>query len=267
MGSNSSKINSQTYLHKIGVPDLPPSTSPFDPGYDPFTLEGHLEQSAHLMSTLKISMACWLIAHEGTTRRKIAAARAHGVATVTGGGPFEIAAAQGQLGAYLDLCADIGVTRVECGEGFTELRETPVTVVQMARQRGLDVQFELGKKHGGPFSGEVLDQLITSGRSWLDAGAVQLVIEARESARGVGLFDANGVLQKPFADRLVDAFGHGTVIFEAPDKNSQFSLLAHFGAEVHLCNVRLEELLRVEIYRRGLHSDSFGIERLRPRRG
>jgi hypothetical protein len=29
--------------------------------------------------------------------------------------------------------------------------------------------------------------------------------------------------------------------------------------------VRLEELLRVEIYRRGLHSDSFGIEHLRPR--
>src|SRR5207253_2955226 len=80
MGSNSSKITSQAYLHKIGVADLPPSTSPFDPGYDPLTLEGHLEQSAHLMSTLKISMACWLIAHEGTTRRKVAAARAHGVA-------------------------------------------------------------------------------------------------------------------------------------------------------------------------------------------
>ena len=34
--------------------------------------------------------------------------------------------------------------------------------------------------------------------------------------------------------------------------------------QVHLCNVRLEELLRVEIYRRGLHSDAFGKENLRP---
>jgi phosphosulfolactate synthase len=33
---------------------------------------------------------------------------------------------------------------------------------------------------------------------------------------------------------------------------------------VHLCNVRLEELLRVEIYRRGLHSDAFGQKNLRP---
>jgi phosphosulfolactate synthase len=34
---------------------------------------------------------------------------------------------------------------------------------------------------------------------------------------------------------------------------------------VGLCNVRLEELLRVEIYRRGLHSDAFDKPNLRPR--
>jgi len=65
------------------------------------------------MATLKISMACWQIANEEATRRKIAAARAHNVPTVTGGGPFEVAAAQGQLEAYLDLCAGLGVTRIE----------------------------------------------------------------------------------------------------------------------------------------------------------
>jgi phosphosulfolactate synthase len=54
------------------------------------------------------------------------------------------------------------------------------------------------------------------------------------------------------------------VIFEAPNKPSQFALLNHFGRDVHLCNVRLEELLRVEIYRRGLHSDAFGHTNLRP---
>src|SRR2546430_16899662 len=95
------------YLRMIGVPEIVPAISPFDPGYDPMTLEGHLEQSAHLMSILKISMACWLIAAERATRRKIAAARRHGVPTVVGGGPFEVAVAQGQLPAYLDLCADL----------------------------------------------------------------------------------------------------------------------------------------------------------------
>src|SRR5947207_10125559 len=125
----SSKNTTQSYLKLIGVPELPPLTSPFDPGYDPVTLESHLEQSAHLMATLKISMACWQIANEAATRRKIAAARAHNVPTVTGGGPFEVAVAQGHLEAYLDLCAGLGIMRIECGEGFTELSLKPRTIV------------------------------------------------------------------------------------------------------------------------------------------
>jgi len=257
-------LHTADYLALIGVAKLPPLTSPFDPGYDPATLESHLDQSAHLMSILKISMACWLIANENVTRRKIAVAKLHGVPTVTGGGPFEIAVAQGQLEKYFDLCADIGVTRVECGEGFTDLHIEARDIVRMAHDRGLEVQFEMGKKHGGPFEKNVVEGLIEQGKRWIDAGAVQLVVEARESAQGVGLFDSQGNFNASFAERFANAFALGVVMFEAPNKSSQFAILEHFGREVHLCNVRLEELLRVEIYRRGLHSDAFGKANLRP---
>ena len=109
---NDSRLHSADYLRMIGVNELRPRTSPFDPGYDPVTVEGHLEQSHHLMATLKISMACWLVAREEVTRRKIAAAQRFGVVTVTGGGPFEIAVAQDRLPEYLDLCADFGIERI-----------------------------------------------------------------------------------------------------------------------------------------------------------
>jgi phosphosulfolactate synthase len=252
------------YLRDIGVPDLPPATSPFDPGYDPGTLEGHLEQSAHLMANLKVSMACWMVADEAVSRRKLAAARGHGVATVAGGGPFEVAVAQERLPAYLDLCACMGFDRIEAGQGFTDLPLDPPAVVAMAQERGLAVQFELGSKHGGAFTAAAVEALVADGRRWLDAGAVELVIEARESARGVGLFDEAGRFDRRLADRLADAFGLDLVAFEAPTKASQFALLDHFGRGVRLCNVRLEELLRVEIYRRGLHADAFAKPGLRP---
>src|SRR5919108_1397747 len=145
-------LRTHEYLRLIGVAELPALTSPFDPGYDPVTLESHLDQSAHLMASLKISMACWQIADESATRRKIAAARAHNVPTVTGGGPFEVAVAQRQLEAYLDLCAGLGITRIECGEGFTTLSLKPEAIVKMAHERGLTVQYEMGKKHEGPFT-------------------------------------------------------------------------------------------------------------------
>jgi phosphosulfolactate synthase len=259
------QFHTDDYLKSIGVPEIRAATSPFDPGYDAVTLAGHLEQSHHLMSILKVSMACWMIANEDVTRQKIAVAKKYRVPTTTGGGPFEVAYVQGKLHQYLDLVADFGFNRIECGEGFTDISLDAQEIVKLANDRKLEVQFELGKKHTGAFTEDVVEALISQGKRWLDAGAVQLVVEARESAKGVGLFDDEGNLNVGFADCFANAFGHGVVMFEAPNKPSQFALLDHFGREVHLCNVRLEELLRVEIYRRGLHSDAFNKENLRPR--
>ena len=262
--SSTKHLHSQDFLKSIGVPDIKAATSPFDPGYDLVTLSNHLEQSHHLISILKMSMACWIIANEDITRRKIKAAQKYGVPTTTGGGPFEVAYVQGKLDQYLDLVADFGFSRIECGEGFTDISLNEKEIVKKAIDRGLEVQFELGKKHAGAFTEDTVDALIDQGKRWLNAGACQLVVEARESAKGVGLFNEEGNLNVTFADRFVNAFGHGVVMFEAPNKPSQFALLDHFGRDVHLCNVRIEELLRVEIYRRGLHSDAFSKDNLRP---
>ncbi|HVA43470.1 MAG TPA: phosphosulfolactate synthase [Acidimicrobiales bacterium] len=251
-------------LASWGVGEFGALTTPFDPGYDPATLEAHLAQSAHLMEMLKLSMTCWMIADGDATRRKLAAAREWGVGIVTGGGPFEIAAAAGEMEGYLDLCAELGVTRVEAGEGFTHLSSTPESICRLAADRSLEVQFELGAKHTGAFDAATVRSLVDQGSEWLDAGAVALVVEARESAQDVGLFSIAGELQGAYADALVEALGHDRLIFEAPTKPSQFALLDHFGPVVRLSNVRLEEVLRVEIYRRGLHSDAFGKPSLAP---
>jgi phosphosulfolactate synthase len=252
------------YLRDLGVSEPAPATYPFDPGVAPVVLESHLAQSAHLMLGLKISMACWMIADETATRRKVAAARAAGVPVNTGGGPYEVAIAQGRLPAYLDLCADVGFDGIECGSGFTDPGIRPADVVRLTAERGLAVEYELGKKHDGAFAASALPGLIEEGRCWLDAGARRLVIEARESAAAVGLFDLQGRLNAALAERFADAFGLDLLVFEAPTKPSQFALLDHFGPDIRLSNVRLDEVLRVEIYRRGLHSDAFSNPKLRP---
>jgi phosphosulfolactate synthase len=261
----SERFTTRGFLRMIGVPEMPARTCPFDPGYDPVTFESHLEQSSHLMYIMKISMACWQVANEQATRKKVAAARRHGVPTCPGGGPFEVAASFGKLPEYLDLCAAIGITRIEAGEGFTDLTIPPLEVIRAAESRGLEVQFEVGKKHCGTFSADVVGELIDQGKRWLDVGAKNIVVEARESAKDIGVFGKSGEFDPAAADRFAAAFGLDVAIFEAPNKPSQFALLDHFGPEVHLSNVRLEELLRVEIYRRGLHSDAFQHENLKPK--
>ncbi|TMC97052.1 MAG: hypothetical protein E6I58_10410 [Chloroflexi bacterium] len=257
-------LSTHDFVRALGVPDLPPRTSPFDPGYDAATLISHLEQSHHLISRLKISMACWLIADEGATRAKIAAAHRLGVPLVTGGGPFEIAEDRGRLESFLELVASFDIDRIEAGEGFTKLRRTPREHVALAGSFGLTVQMELGDKHAGAFTPAIVQELIATGQTWLDAGAKQIVVEARESAQTVGLFDDSGRLNFDAADAFANAFGMERTIFEAPNKRSQFDFLTHFGNTVNLSNVRIEEVLRVEIYRRGLHSDAYARE-LAPR--
>jgi phosphosulfolactate synthase len=247
------------FLHTLGVVDLPPRTSAFDPGYDPGTVVAHLEQSGRLLSRLKLSMATWLLADEAATLKKIEAAHRLRIPLVTGGGPFEIAQARGRLDAFLALCASLGIERIEAGEGFTE-PGIPEAIMGLAGRHGLEVQVELGEKHAGVFDRAALERLTDRGRRWLAAGAQQIVIEGRESAQGIGLFDETGLLNVPFAEHFARAWGIERTVFEAPTKRSQFDLLTHFGPMVNLSNVRLEEILRVEIYRRGLHADSFARE-------
>jgi phosphosulfolactate synthase len=255
---------SSGYLRELGVAEPSALTSPFDPGEAPLVLESHLQQSAGLMERLKFSMSCWIIADYDATRSKIATARKYGVPTVAGGGPFEIAAAHDKVASYLELCADTGFDRIEVSQGFVRSPLDARRIVAEANALGLEVQYELGSKHTGSFDAAAVEELLAEGRTWRDAGAVDLVIEAREDARDIGLFDERQRLHTGFADRFVEAWGLEGLCFEAPTKRSQFALLDHYGAGVRLSNVRIGEVLRVETYRRGLHSDAYRNERLRP---
>ena len=65
----------------------------------------------------------------------------------------------------------------------------PEDVINLAQKFGLEVQVELGEKQGGSFTAAVASSLIDRGHRWLAAGADQVIVEGRESAQGIGLFD------------------------------------------------------------------------------
>jgi phosphosulfolactate synthase len=251
------EVDTAAFVRSLGVPDLPRTTCAFDPGYDPSTVISHLQQSGALIARLKLSMGSWMVADQASTQHKVLAARRMGVPVVTGGGSFEIARDRGRFEEFLELCQALGVDRIEAGEGFTREIEDPHKVVDAAARHHLDVQAELGEKPGGAFNESTVRHIIERGFDWLDAGATQIVVEARESAQGVGLFDEDTSLNVAAAEAFACSWGLEQIVFEAPTKKSQFEFISHFGPEVHLGNVRLEEILRVEIYRRGLHADSY----------
>ncbi|MDE3056854.1 MAG: phosphosulfolactate synthase [Bacteroidota bacterium] len=258
------RFHTGEYLRELGIPKIPPLASPVDTGYDTMTFESHLDQSSHLISIVKIGLGGWLVADENATRQKVAAARRYNIPTVTGGSSLEIAFSLRKLPSYLDLCADIGVTRVEVMSPITGAQQKPKTILSAARERDLEVQVELWKQASGISGKKAADSMIDQGQEWLNAGAIQLIVKARESLWHSGLFNRRGMLNYPYAERFAKIFGLHTVMFEAPDLHSQFTLLDYFGRDVHLCNIRLEDLLQAESYRRGLHFEAFQKLHLRP---
>ena len=149
--------------------------------------------------------------------------------------------------------------------GIHDTARRPAGDRQRAAARVCGCSTSSARSTRAPITTETIEELVAVGSRWLDAGAVQLVVEARESAADVGVFDAEGRSRQPSSPRCSPTGSGSTPSrFEAPNKASQFAFLSLFGPDVRLSNVRIEELLRVEIYRRGLHSDAFQQANLTP---
>ena len=145
---------------------------------------------------------------------------------------------------------------------MTYIKNTAIEVINFVKSKGIEIRFSSEDSFRSDLVARVRRQLLRGP----GAGARRLIVEGRESGQSVGCFDDSGRLMVEHAERLAETFGLKTLIFEAPAKPSQFAFMNHFGPEVQLGNVRLDEVLRVEIYRRGLHSDAFAQANLRPRR-
>jgi len=53
-------------------------------------------------------------------------------------------------------------------------------------------------------------------------------------------------------------------LWEAPRKEQQVALLHAFGPQVNLGNIPAQDVLALEAMRRGLRSDTFGLQRFVP---
>ena len=166
--------------------------------------------------------------------------RAGGIAPMLGGSLFEIAYLRGQVEELLALARDLAV-HVEISDGVIELsrRDKLHWIEQFAKV------VEVFSEAGGKTSTHDHDwiEVIKEERS---AGAGKVVIEGREI----------GPVGKPIREDLIDLLVEGTdldsLVFEALERPQQVFLIKRLGANVNLGNIRPEDLLTLESFRRGL---------------
>ncbi len=187
---------------------------------------------------------------------KVALIRSYGVEPYPGGTFMEVAWLQGRLPEYLAACERAGFRYVEISDGTVTLTaDERQRAIEAAREMGFAVITEIGKKDGeldlDPV--EALRQIEAD----LQAGAGKVIVEGRESGKGVGIYDAKG---RPKADELEQIVAGLTdpcvLMWETPMKEQQQAMITRFGPNVSLGNINPVDVVALEALRRGLRGDT-----------
>lgn len=173
-----------------------------------------------------------------------------------GGTFFEVAWLQGRLAEYLTACERLGFRLVEVSDGTVHLPAGErQAAIRAAAERGFQVITEVGKKDGE----EELDPVAALRQIGLDleAGAVKVIVEGRESGKGVGIFDRSGQVKSDDLEILTAGLADpDRLMWETPMKEQQQEMITRFGPNVNLGNIAPADVIALEALRRGLRGDT-----------
>ncbi len=215
-----------------------------------------LEIASEYIDYWKLPFGTSALYPEDLLRDKIALIRRYGVYVYPGGTFLEIAVMQDRLAPFIERVAELGFDAAEVSDGTVQLSAAKRReAIQRARAAGLVVLTEVGRKDPTERLGAV--QIHRTIVEDLAAGAEQIIVEGRESGRGVGIYDSEGEIAEEELLKVMRAAGDiHRLIWEAPLKSQQQELIRRFGTNVSLGNVPPEEILALECLRRGLRADT-----------
>ena len=187
--------------------------------------------------------------------RKIGVLREHGIDFYFGGTMFEHYVWTGRLGEYLAYVRRHGATHVEVSNGTIPLDQHGKAEYVRQLSGEMTVLSEVGYKDADRSALLTPADWVTALQEDLDAGASTVITEARESGRS-GIADADGHMRDDVLLAVLDSIDPAKVMFEAPTKDLQVSLIRTVGPLVNLGNVSHADIVGVETLRRGLRGDT-----------
>ncbi|MGQ9778895.1 MAG: phosphosulfolactate synthase [Bacillota bacterium] len=209
---------------------------------------------------VKLAFGTSALYREEILVEKLTCLRAAGIAVMPGGTLAEIALLADRFPAYLARAAALGFEAIEISDGTINLgRERRNEAILSAREHGFRVFTEVGKKDPAAQLSPAVQ--VEEALADLETGAEMVTIEARESGRGVGIYDAQGAVREEALLFLAARLPLARIIWEAPQISQQKELLLRFGPEVNLGNVPPGEALALEALRRGLRGDTLRVAR------
>jgi len=219
--------------------------------------------ASQVADIVKITFGTAALYDEKLLRNKIAVYNDAGISTMIGGTLTEVAIlnaggySRSDLKGYVDYAKGLGFTHLEFSDGSIFIPdEDRKDIIRMCMDSGFKVISEVGKKDPKK------DELITSEhrielmKQDLASGSEMVIIEARESGKGIGVMGKSGEVLFAELDEIINAVGLENTMVEAPEKNQQQNIFMHYGPAANIGNVQPRDILSVGALRSGLRGDT-----------
>lgn len=218
-----------------------------------------LDLAADYIDYIKLGFGTSAFYSTKLLQKKINLVKSYGVDIYPGGTFFEVAYLQGNYDAFLQKAWELGFQTIEISDGTINISdEVRAKVVQKANQCGFKVITEVGKKD--PRENPSNAQIACYANMDLANGAYKVIIEGRESGKGIGVYDQNGTVKEDAIDEIIKGVNDpDDIIWEAPLKDQQESMILRFGTNVNLGNIQPNEILALESLRVGLRADTLQV--------
>ena len=247
----------------VSVPDQTGIIMVIEKEFGPAGAADWAQLTAGLTNIVKCTFGTGALYNEDVLRQKIAAYCAAGISPMVGGTLTEVAMlcaggfSKDNLQGYLKYAKGLGFTHIEFSDGTIYLPDDKRgDVIKTCIDAGFTVISEVGKKD--PKKDELIttDQRIKLMKDDLANGSKMVIIEARESGKGIGVMGKDGKVDFTELDVLINAVGLENTMIEAPDKAQQQTIFVHYGPKANIGNVQPRDVLSAAALRVGLRGDT-----------
>ena len=213
-----------------------------------------IESFSELIDVVKFGWGTALVTKD--LQFKIDALRQHNVDFYFGGTLFEKFVVQDLFDDWRAFCDRFGARTVEISNGTIDMSNERKAEYVAQLVDDYQVFSEVGFKDSKKSEEMGPELWLKYIRQDLDAGAVKVITEARESGKS-GIARANGELKTELVEEILNSdIDVNTLLFEAPNKELQTYLITRVGPQVNLGNISPADVVPLETLRLGLRGDT-----------
>lgn len=247
--------------YTVDLPFLPERTAKprkvgltmvMDKGISMRQAEDMMETGADFIDYVKLGFGTSVISKN--VKEKIKLYQKNNIKVYLGGTLFEAFVIRNKFDDYQRFIASLGLDSAEVSDGSITIDHSQKCDYISKLAKNHTVLSEVGSKEEGVIIHPA--RWIKMMQAELDAGASQVIAEARESGN-VGIFHKNGSAHTLLINRIVNKIKLENIIWETPQKSQQVYFLKLFGSNVNVGNIGVDDVIPLETLRLGLRGDTF----------